>query len=198
MRTITMITVCLVLGGTSIALSAAAQQPQAGSAGGTEASAISGDKLHFISVLTIRGEVVAIDPAKLLVTVKSAEGRYSNLAARREQDLQGLKVGNRITVRYFERAQISEQRLGEAAPSFSLKEGMMNATLGGPSRKTHALVASVEKVDTVNQEITIKAPDGSRETIKVTNPEYLDHVKVGDRVGMTRVQASVLSLEKES
>jgi hypothetical protein len=198
MKTVTMIAVCLLLGVTFIALGAAAQQPKAGSAGSTQLSAASVDQLHFISVLTLRGEVVAVDPANLLVTVKSAEGRYSNLETRREQNLQGLKVGGRITVRYFEGAQIREQRLGEAAPDFSLKEGIMNATLGGPSRRKHALVASVEKVDTVNQQITIKAPDGSLETIMVTNPEYLDHVKVGDRVGMTRVQALALSLKKEN
>jgi hypothetical protein len=76
-------------------------------------------------------------------------------------------------VRYFEGAQIREQRLGEAAPTFSLKEGMMNATLGGPSKKQHALVASVEKVDTVNQEITIKAPDGSLEiSCSINQPSF--------------------------
>jgi hypothetical protein len=181
-----------------MALSAAAQQPKAGSAGSTQVSATSVDELHFVSVLTLRGEVVAVDPAKLLVTVKSAEGRYSNLEARREQDLQGLKVGDRITVRYFEGAQIREGSLGETVPKFSLKDGMMGATLGGPSRKKHALVASVEKVDEVNQEVTLKGPDGSLETIMVANPAYLKNIKVGDQVGMTSVQALALSLEKES
>jgi hypothetical protein len=100
-------------------------------------------------------------------------------------------------VRYFEGAQIREQKLGEATPALSLKEGMMSATLGGPSRKKHALVTSVEKVDTVNQEITIKAPDGSLETIMVTNPSYLENIKVGDQVGMTQVQALALSIVKE-
>jgi hypothetical protein len=196
MRTVAMIVVCLVVGVTSIALRAAAQQPKAESAGSTQVLAPSVDELHFVSVLTLRGEVVAVDPAKLLVTVKSTEGRYSTLEARGEQELQGLKVGDNITVRYFEGAQIREQGLGKAAPALSLKEGMMSATLGGPSRKKHALVASVEKVDTVNQEITIKAPDGSLETIMVANPEYLKHIKVGDQVGMTHVQALALSLEK--
>jgi hypothetical protein len=192
-----MIAACLVLGVTTIVLSAAAQRPKAESVGSTQISATSADELHFVSVLTSRGEVVAVDPAKLLVTVKSAEGRYTNLEVRRELDLQGLKVGDRITVRYFEGAQIHEQRLGEAAPTFSLKEGMMSATLGGPSKKKHALVASVEKVDMINQEITIKAPDGSLETIMVANPGYLKNIKVGDQVGMTRLQALALSVVKE-
>lgn len=32
----------------------------------------------------------------------------------------------------------------------------------------------------------------------VANPAYLKNIKVGDQVGMTRVQALALSLEKES
>jgi hypothetical protein len=66
------------------------------------------------------------------------------------------------------------------------------------SRKKRALVASVATVDAVNQEITLKGPDGSLETTMVVNPEYLEHVKVGDRVGVTSVQTLALSFEKES
>jgi hypothetical protein len=61
MRTIARIAVCLVLGVTSIALGAAAQQPKAGSAESTQVSATSANELHFVSVLTLRGEVVAVD-----------------------------------------------------------------------------------------------------------------------------------------
>jgi hypothetical protein len=53
-------------------------------------------------------------------------------------------------------SEIGKQRPGEAVPAFSLKKEMMRATLGGPSAKKHALVASVEKVDAADQEITFK------------------------------------------
>ena len=198
MKVVAAITVCLALSVTSTRLTVAAEQSQAGPAAVTQVSATPEDELHFVSVLTLRGEVVAVDPAHRRVTLKSAEGHTSTLEARREQDLQALKVGDHVTVRYFEGAQIRETKLGEAAPAFTLKDGMMGATLGGPSRKKHALVASVEAVDVANQEVTLKGPDGSLETVMVTNPEYLKHIKVGDQVGMTRVQALALSLEKES
>jgi len=54
---------------------------------------------------------------------------------------------------------------------------------------------SVERVDAANQEITLKRPDGSLETIVVSNPEHLGNVKVGDRLVITRPQALALSPE---
>jgi len=56
--------------------------------------------------------------------------------------------------------------------------------------------ASVERVNAGNQEITLKGPDGSRETIMISGPDYLSRVKVGDQVMITRRQALALSLEK--
>ncbi|MGA7760176.1 MAG: hypothetical protein WCA59_00425, partial [Candidatus Binataceae bacterium] len=56
---------------------------------------------------------------------------------------------------------------------------------------------SVERVDAANQEITLKGPDGSLETIMVSNPYYRANIKVGDQVVLTRPQALALSLEKE-
>ena len=198
MRTVAAIAVCIALGVTYTHSAVADQQQQAGSAAGTQDSATPGDELHFVSVLTLSGEVVAVDPANRLVTLKGPEGKTYTLEARREEDLVALKVGDHVTVRYFEGAQVREERRGEAVPKLSLKDGMIIATLGGPSRKKkHALVASVAAVDAVNQEIMLKGSDGSLETIMVVNPGYLEHVKVGDRVGMTRVQALALSFEKE-
>jgi hypothetical protein len=196
MRSVAVVAICIALGVSNISVAVGEQQAQP--ATGTPVSATSDDQLHFVSVLTLRGEVVAVDPVNRLVTVKRSEGGTTTLEARRQEDLTALKLGDRITVRYFEGAQIREERLGEAVPKFSLKDGMIGATLGGPSRKNHALVASVEAVDVANQEVTLKGPDGSRETIMVANPGYLKNIKVGDKVGMTRVQSLALSLEKES
>ena len=69
--------------------------------------------------------------------------------------------------------------------------------IGAASGGKRALAVSVERLDVDNQEITLKGPDGSLETIMVSNPEYLSNFKVGDRVVITRPQALALSLEKE-
>ena len=105
-------------------------------------------------------------------------------------------MGERVLVRYFEGAQIGKSGLGVVVPVHSLKDGMIGEESGGPSGKKRALAASVERVDIANQEITLKGSDDSLETIMVSNPEYLSHIKVGDRVVITRPQGLALSLEK--
>ena len=54
----------------------------------------------------------------------------------------------------------------------------------------HALAAAVERVDADDQEVTLKGPDGSPDTIMVSNPEQL--------VAITRPQGLALSVERES
>lgn len=196
MRTAAAIILCIALSVTYTRLAIAAEQNQGGSPAGTEVSDTSIDQLHFVSVLALRGEVVAVSPADRRITIKRSNGGTATLEARRENDLESIKVGDHITVSYFEGAQIRKRKWGKTAPDFSLKDGMISATLSGPSRKEHVVVASVEAVDTVNQEIALKGPDGSLETIMVANPDYLGHIKVGDQVGLTRVQALALSFEK--
>ena len=65
------------------------------------------------------------------------------------------------------------------------------------SRNT-SRTASVERLDVDNQDITLKGPDGSLETIMVSNPEQLSRVKVGDRIVITRPQGLAVSVERES
>jgi hypothetical protein len=198
MKILAAIVVCIVLSLAYARPTAAGEQTQAGSSAVTQPASTRGDELHFASVLTFHGEIVAVDPAKRLVTLKGPNGEMLTLEAEREEDLASRKVGERVLVRYFEGAQIDKEKPGEAAPVHSLKDGMIGAELGGPSEKHRAAAASVERVDAANQEITLKGPDGSLETIMVSNPDYLGKVKVGDQVVLTRPQALALSLEKEA
>ncbi|MGA7871046.1 MAG: hypothetical protein WCA22_09115 [Candidatus Binatus sp.] len=194
MKYITVIAVCIALNVTCARFAVAADQPQAGSTAGTGESAPSGDELHFVSVLTFQGEIVAVEPAKRLVTLKGPNGEVLTLEAEKEEDLAARKVGDRVLVRYFEGAQVAKEKPGEAAPVHPLKDGMIAAEPGEP---TGAIAASAERVDAGNQEITLKGEDGSLETIMVSNPEHLSDVKVGDRVLITQPQGLALSVESE-
>ena len=197
MKFTTVIAVCIALNVSCARLTGAAEQPQAESTAGTEDSAPRGDEIHFVSVLTFQGEIVTVDPTRRLISLKGPKGEVLTLEVRREEDLAARKVGERMQVRYFEGAQIGKRARGEAVPVQSLKDGMIGEESGEPSARQHALSASVERVDALNQEITLKGPDDSLETIMVSNPEYLSHIKVGDRVVITRPQGLALSLEKE-
>jgi hypothetical protein len=196
-KQITVIALCIAVNFTYARLAVAGERPQVGSTAGSLESAISRDELHFVSVLRFQGEIVAVDPAKRLMTVKGPKGELLTLEARSEEDLAGRKVGERVLVRYFEGAHLGKRGLGGVIPVHSLKDGMIGAEPTERPGKQPALAASVERVDSANQEITLKAPDGSLETIMVSNAHYLSHLKVGDRVVITRPQALALSLEKE-
>jgi hypothetical protein len=198
MKFTTAIVVCIALNVTYARFAGAADQPQAESTAGTEDSATSGDELHFVTVLPFQDEIVAVDTTKRLITVKDPKGEVLTLEVRSEEDLAARKEGDRVQVRYFEGAHIGKRERGEAVPVQSLKGGMIGAEAGEPSEKPHALGALVERVDAPNQEITLKGPDGSLETIMVSNPGYLSHIKVGDRIVITDPQGLALSLERES
>ena len=197
MRTVAAVVGCLALSiGYTIFPLAVWQQLQYGSVASAQVSPKESDELHFVSVLTLHGEVVAIDPANRLVTVRDANGHSSKLEVRSERDLDSLKVGDRVVARYVEGAQINKKKLRGAARAASLNDGMTGSDFGGTASKGHMLVATVENVDAAEQEVTIKGEDGSLETIMVANPKYLRHVKVGDHVVITGAQALALSLEK--
>ncbi len=197
MRTVAAIAVCIVLGVTCTGLAVAGEPPPAGSAASAQVAATHGDELHFVSVLTLHGEVVSVDPAHRLITLKDSKGETSTLEARSEKSLEAVKVGDQIAIRYFEGVQIRKKKPGETVPAPSLKEGVISAELGRTSKTKHAIIASVENIDQADQEITLMGPDGSLETIMVTNPEYLGHIKVGDQVMISRSQALALSIDRE-
>ena len=66
MKYLTVIIVCVALSVT-YALAIADEHAQSGSAASTQESTPLGDELHFVSVLTFEGEIVALEPAKRLV-----------------------------------------------------------------------------------------------------------------------------------
>lgn len=197
MKILAAIAICFALSAAYARFAAAGEGVQAASSASTESLPAPADELHFVSVRTFHGEIEAVDPAKRLVTLKGPSGELLTLEAEREQDLTGRKVGDRVLVRYFEGARIGKGERGEAVPIHSLKDGMLGAEAGGSSGKQREFAASVERVDAVNQEITLKGRDGTLETIMVSDPDYLRKVRVGDRVVITRPQALALSVENE-
>jgi hypothetical protein len=194
MKTLAAISISIGLCATCTTYAVAGDQPAAESSVSAQVPVSPGDELHFVSVLTLNGEVVAIDPAGLLITLKSPQGRNSTLEVRSEKDLEAVKPGDRITARYVEGAQIGKAKSEAGTPTASLDEGI-NAIASG---KGHPLVTSVESVDAINQEVTLKGHDGSLETIEVTNPEHLRRIKVGDHVVITHAESLALSLEKNT
>jgi hypothetical protein len=191
-RTVAAISVCIAFSFAYVRLASAQAETQSEPAANAQSSAASGDEIHFVSVLTMNGEVVAIDPASLLVTVK-ANGAPRTLEVASDKQLENLKPGDHAVIRYFEGGQIAKATSPGAASVSTLNDGLVEA-----SNHKHRLGAVVERVDPLNQEIEIKGSDGSLETIEVTNPAQLARIKVGDQIVITHAEAAALSVEKQS
>lgn len=171
-------------------------QPSASAATQTTAP---GDELHFVSMLTARGEIVSLDRGDHLITLKDENGSSSKTEVRSENDLESLAPGDRVVVRYFEGAVIGMKHPHGTVPIESFKSGIIAAESGGrTSIGKHRLVAEVERIDRAEQEITLKGPDGSIETIMVANPDELSRLKVGDQVVVGHARALALSIKKSS
>ena len=96
MKILAAIAVSLALNLAYVRFAAAGEQAQAVSSTSTHSVPPSGDELHFVSMLTFNGEIVTVEPAKRLVTLKSPSGELLSLETEREEDLVGRKVGERV------------------------------------------------------------------------------------------------------
>jgi preprotein translocase subunit YajC len=202
MRTAVAIALALALSLTCTQLAVADEKAATQSSANLQSSVSQGDELHFETVLTVHGEIASVDQANRRLTLEGQGGGILALEARDQKNLEGIKAGDQVVIQYVEGVHIAKKKPKDAQPIASLKDGIIAAepgelaNAGNPRR--HMAVGSVEAIDKPFQEITLKGPDGSQETVMVENPETLEHLKVGDQIVITDALALALSLEKES
>jgi hypothetical protein len=60
------------------------------------------------------------------------------------------------------------------------------------------LLVTVTAIDQANGTVTVKATDGTTQTVKARNPDNLKPIKVGDELVITEYEAIAISLQKQS
>ena len=68
---------------------------------------------------------------------------------------------------------------------------------GGSRAYQVELPVTVDAIDEANETVTLKAPDGTTETVKARNPQNLKRVKVGDELVIGLYRGVAISLRKE-
>jgi hypothetical protein len=83
-----------------------------------------------------------------------------------------------------------------------LSEGVWTANPGGVPGGSRAILiripVTVDAIDEANGTVTVKASDGSTETVKPKNPQTLKRVKVGDELVVSFYRGIAISLRPES
>ena len=153
------------------------------------------------TILTVHAKIVAVDRTSKIVTLQGPSGGKMTVKANNPYNLAAAKVGEPVVIRFYEVAAIRKKQPGETLPAkASLSKGLVTAepgqVPGAVASQESTLVVSVLAIDQANGTATVKAPDGTTETVKARNPNNLKLLKPGDELVVTLVEAQAISLEK--
>src|SRR4051812_14147926 len=164
------------------ALPAAAQAPDMK---GAMTSSQGAGKAQALRTEEVRAQVVSLDRLTRAITLKGPKGTVLDMIAGKEvKNFDQLKVGDFVTVRYFQSLALELQKPGQAA-SYSERP-----TARG--REVRA-IATVTAIDEKAKTVSLKGPRGNTVTLDVRNPEHFKVMKVGDEMRVTYTEAVAFS-----
>jgi hypothetical protein len=148
----------------------------------------------------VTATVEAINLEKRVVTLKGPEGKpFDVKVGEQAKNLPQVKVGDLVTVNYYESLAVKVFKKGEAPQFEGVTEGVATAKPGekpgGVVVSQVTLTATVEALDKKKQTATLKGPEGKSFTVKVKDPKNMKNVKVGDEVVITYSEAMAISVE---
>jgi hypothetical protein len=131
------------------------------------------------------------------VTLRDAAGHTETIFCGPDvQRFDALKVGDKVTFRYYESVVYQIRRSGSAiAPSAS--GGVVRTPgekPGGTISQQMTATVTVNEIDIKIPSVTVSTADGRKMSFKVDNPKNLEGVKAGEQVEITYTQALAISV----
>lgn len=154
---------------------------------------------------TIQGEsmsatatIEAIEKSTRTLTTKDDKGIYETMRVPPEvKRFDALKVGDRITVRYYDNVVVRLKKPGEAPVNVD-RDSITRTTgekPGGTAATQQTLTVTVTAIDPKVPSITVRGPNGYVYSRKVEDKKALAQVKVGDQLDITWTEALVISVD---
>ncbi len=144
----------------------------------------------------VTATVEAIDHASRRVTVKKPDGTYGEFYAPMElKRFDTLKVGDKITAKYYENVVLQVKPAGEKDVDKSSAGVVRAEGPAGTASRQRTITATITAIDPSVPSITFAGPNGWKYSTRVQDTAALSRVKVGDKVDITWTEAMVLSLE---
>jgi len=146
--------------------------------------------------------IEAIDQTSRLVTLKDRDGFTETVYAGSEvKRFDALKVGDKVTFRYYESVVMAVRKPGQAPAAPAGTAGVIRSEgpkPGGTVSQQVATTVTIEAIDMKVPSVTIRTEDGRRMSMKVENKKNLEGLKVGDKVEITYTQALAISVQPPS
>ena len=154
--------------------------------------------------VAVRGIVTAIDVGQRLVTLDTASGARELPVDPRVADLEHLRVGDVIDVRYHRSILFDIQPAGSAEPgAYIAEEGRMvdrdQGVAGRIGEQEVTVLAEVIEVDGKAASFTVKGPSGNVRTLHAEKPEHVEavaRIRVGDLLRIRFREGLAMSLAK--
>jgi Cu/Ag efflux protein CusF len=145
---------------------------------------------------TVTATVEAIEKASREVTVKKSDGTYDVFYMPSSiQRFDTLKVGDRITARYYETIVLTMKAPGEKDADTSAAKITRATGTAGTAAHQQVITATISAIDLKTPSITFTGPRGWTYSSRVEDRKALEKVKVGDKVDITWTTAMTLSVE---
>ena len=144
--------------------------------------------------------VESIDAANRTVTLKKPDGTFTTVTAGPDiKRFAEVKVGDKVTAKYYENVVIRVKAPGESDVVSSAKAttGSEQVLPGGTKAKQVTITATIAAIDMNAPTITFTGPNGWKYTSKVQDKEALAKVKVGDKVDIVWTEAVLVSVERK-
>jgi len=145
------------------------------------------------------GTVEAIELASRTVTLRKPDGTVvTTVAGPDMQRLNEIKVGDKVTARYYENLIVRLKQPGESEVDMKSRgtTGSDQALPGGTRAKQRTITATITAIDPNTPSVTFTGPNGWKYTSKVQDLEALAKVKVGDKVDIVWTEAMLVSVER--
>ena len=106
-----------------------------------------------------------------------------------------LKVGQKITVRYYENVVLRMAAPGAAPIDSSSRSVTPAAGTAGTAARQQTITATISAIDPKLPSVSFTGPRGWNYTTRVQDKELLSKFKVGDKVDITWTEAMLVSVE---
>jgi len=163
-----------------------------GAAAGQAAKTIEGDSV------TATATIESIERSTRLVTLKDEKGIYETIRVPASVTrFDALKVGDKITARYYDNVVVRLKKPGEAAVDVdhAAITPSAGARPGGTAAVQQTVTVTVTAIDPNAPSITVKGPNGYVYSRRVEDKKALAKVKVGDTLDVTWTEAMAISVE---
>ena len=151
------------------------------------------------AVLSVTGEITAVDAANRIVSIKGPKGNISDLRVDPAvRNLEQVKVGDRVRLSYRIGVALALRKGGdgirERVETESAAVAEKGARPGGVATTRTTIVANVFSVDRKKKIVTLRGTSGQLTDVHVRDPQVLREVKVGDQVVASITESVALSV----